>query len=148
MANAEKEITSTETALSPVNAQTAASVRNMAKGLKLKKRVTIPLLKQRVGMPIAVVFMSAMTESAPLASDKSGKKDPATIAKVFSLFDETVYQIIIGTVTRSELEKAYPDNGYVGKAFYIELHKVEGKNYHVCDLQEVEIPDGMIVPSE
>lgn len=121
----------------------AADVRSL---FKTKKRVTVPLLKQRVGLPIAVVFLTPMRESKPIA--KSQIKEPATISTVFNLADGHVYDIIINTVTRSEINTAYPDNGYVGKGFLIEMHTAgEGKRYHLVDIQEIEIPEGTQLPA-
>ena len=72
-------------------------------------------------------------------------KEPATIAKVYDLVNNHPAQIIVTTVTKSNLERAYPDNGYVGKFFKIELFAVEGKKYHQVELIEFEEPTGFVM---
>ena len=122
----------------------AGEVRSaIAAQFKTKKRVTLPTLKQRVGMPIAVVFLTPMAEGKPIENSKI--TTPATVATVYNLLDSQTYQIICNTVTIKELQANYPDNGYVGKGFYIELHNAEGKNYKVVDMRELDI-EGVELP--
>lgn len=109
--------------------------------LKLKKRVTVPLLKQRVGVPIAIVFLAPIYQGEKIDHPSVKIAEAAFMARVLNVQDGVVYNTIMNTVTRSEIEKAYPDNGYVGKGFAITLHNLEGKNYKVPEIAEFETAD-------
>lgn len=112
--------------------------------LVIKRRVTTPLFKMRVGLPVAFIFLTAITEGKKI--EKSKYDGVPHLAHVFNVQDNTVYQFIVNTVVHKEIEAAYPDQSYVGKGFLIELHNAEGKSYKICDLQEFEIPEGLVLP--
>ena len=108
--------------------------------LKLKKRVTIPVLKQRVGGdPIAVIFLTPMFKGDKLEGSKI--EEPATLAKVLNVRDGHVYQIILHTVTKKELERAYPDGTYLNKGFLIAITSTgdESKRYKLAEIAEFDV---------
>ena len=120
--------------------QTTGEVTVSMPKLKLKKRVTVPLLKQRAGGEgIAVIFLSPIYQGEKIEGGKI--TEPAKLARVLNVVDGQVYQIILHTVTIKELTKAYPEDSYVGKGFAIRLHNVEGKNYLIADISEFDTSD-------
>lgn len=120
--------------------QTTGEVTVSMPKLKLKKRVTIPLLKQRAGGDgIAVVFLSPIYQGEKIEGSKI--QEPAKLARVLNVVDGQVYQIILHTVTIKELTKAYPDDAYVGKGFAIRLHSVEDKQYLIAEISEFDTSD-------
>lgn len=110
--------------------------------LKIVKRVTLPILKQRVGQPIYVKILEKMVLSESKGDDK---KDPATVCKVYDLEHDRPAQIIVTAVTKSNLMETYPDDSYVGRFFKIELFAVEGKKYHQVELIEFDEPAGFVM---
>lgn len=121
------------------------SVSDLLKTVKLKRRVTIPLLKQRVGVPIAIVFLTPLYLGQ--AIEKSKIRERPTMAQVWNLQDDRVYLLILSTVEKSELMKIYPSSELKEKAFVIETAAAgEGKNYHVADIAEIELPEGWKMP--
>ena len=121
------------------------SIDDIRNTVKLKRRVTIPLLKQRIGVPIAIVFLTPLYLGQ--AIEKSMIKERPTMAQVWNLQDDRVYLLILSTVEKSELMKIYPSSELKEKAFVIETAAAgEGKNYHVADIAEIELPDGWKMP--
>lgn len=120
--------------------QTTGEVTVSMPKLKLKRRVTVPLLKQRAGGEgIAVIFLSPIYQGEKIEGGII--QEPAKLVRVLNVNDGLVYQIILHTVTIKELTKAYPDDSYVGKGFAIRLHTVEGKNYMVAEIAEFDTED-------
>lgn len=116
-------------------------------GFKVKKLVTLPLIKTVVNEPLYVVFLSAMEESKTGGQGSDGKEmEPATIAKVVDMTTGEVGQIILGTVTQSNLHENYSNDSYVGKFFEILITKREGKRYHDSSITELELPTNFEVP--
>lgn len=105
--------------------------------LKMKRRVTLPVLKQRVGIPMYLVFCNAMEM---VKFDNSKYEGDPTVCKVYDIVSRAFYQIVVKAVTKSELVTGYPKDSYVGKGFSICLHSVEGKKYKICDIAEFEVP--------
>lgn len=126
---------------------TAVALFN-ASGLKLKRRVTMPALLQRVGLPNYVYFLSDFYFGEKIDAPGAKIKEVPTMAKVLNLEDNQVYVMIMRTVPLKELKRAYPDGGHVGKAFMLELHNAgEGKDYKLCNIAEIELPEGFTPPS-
>ncbi len=98
-------------------------------------RVTLPLLKQKVGNPIFVYFLKP---HAP-GELRDGDTQPPTLAHVIDLTTGDESEIILTVVTKKKLDECYKQDGYVGRAFKIELHAVEGKKYHSPDIAELTL---------
>lgn len=119
---------------------------------KVKKHVTLPLLKIQPERPLYVTIEEAIFKAKPQAGSraeaaankpegegKSAKKQPPELAHCIDLTTGEHCQIIIGTVLGSELRETYPDNSYVGKSFEIVQHKVQGKDYATYSITEIEV---------
>lgn len=134
----------------------------VASKFKIKKHVTVPLLKiSDSGVPAYVkftgeIFRAKVNESeqkkyeGALASwEKSDKKEPSPqapnppeLAHVINLETGEVAQIIISAILGSELRDGYPNGGYVGKGFEIKKSKPTGsKRYAMFQIAEVELED-------
>jgi hypothetical protein len=127
----------------------------MAIAFKVKKLVTVPLLKTPDnGTPIYVritseIFDAKDTEGRTPRAEGTQKKQPPKLAHVVNLETGEVQQIIIGTVLGSELNDQYPDNGYVGKSFEIKkLKPAGGKSYAMYQIAEIEVDEGVETASE
>ena len=117
-------------------------------GFKVKKLVTLPLIKTVINEPLYVVFVSPMEQSVTTGQQKDGKDmEPATVAKVVNMETGEIGQIIIGTVTKSNFDENYPDHAYVGKFFEILITKREGKRYNDSSITELELPANFDFPS-
>lgn len=127
-------------------ASVSRSIEEIKDSVKLKKRVTLPLLKQRVGIANAIVFLTPLYLGQ--AIEKAKIKERPTMAMIYNIQDGRVYLFILSTVAKSELLKAYPSQSYVNAAFIIETSLAgEGKDYHLVDLAEIELPEGYKTPS-
>jgi hypothetical protein len=110
--------------------------------IKIKRQVTRPLLKQRIGEKVWVKFVSEIF----LGEKIEEKKDAAHIANVIDLtkgpnnIEESQY--IVPTVLRSELDRAYPKASYKGLCFLIEKigQDKAGKLYNNFRVVETEAP--------
>lgn len=102
------------------------------------KRVTLPFIKQKVGIPAFVYFLSPYCKSAKMNKEGDDKQE-ATLGHVINLTNGDESELILSTVTKSLLDEKYPDSSYVGKGYRIELFPVEGKKYHKVDMVELEL---------
>lgn len=124
----------------------------------VKKHVTLPLLKIQPEQPLYVKFEEPIFKAKPQAGGRApaadiptdfdtpaaapgsrAQKAPPELAHVIDLTTGEHAQIIIGTVLGAEMRSTYPDNGYVGKAFEIVQHKVQGKQYATYGITEIEV---------
>lgn len=101
---------------------------------KIKRLVTLPLLKLAVGK-VAYVRIEEPMYTGKAVDDK----EAAILCKVTNLETGELSEIILPTVLRSIFTEEFPDDGYVGKGFSIELVKVDGKKYHQIKLAELEL---------
>ena len=118
--------------------------KTMLAGFKKKSAVTLPLFKFANNVPMYVRFENPMFKSEPLkkASAEEKKKDPPTLAHVVNLETGDEGQIILGSVLAENLNKHYPDNGYVGKSFEIIKHPQEGgRAYCLYSITEIDTAD-------
>jgi hypothetical protein len=70
---------------------------------------------------------------------------PAHIVHVVDLVENAPRQIVLSSVMVSELERGYPNEGYVGRCIgFVDLGKLNGKAYNSIQIWEVEEPEGVI----
>jgi hypothetical protein len=62
-----------------------------------------------------------------------------TLMDVVNLKTGEAMLIVVPTVLHQELDKAYPNGGYVGKAFQIRKIKTEDKAYSLWSIAEIEL---------
>lgn len=112
------------------------------------KQVTIPLLKTEEGKPVFIRIVKEKFQSEKLSSERDDGFDAAIMVVVYDFIEQRFAQMILNKVVESELEKKYPDGGYVGRNFEITKQRPpkEGKRYFICQITEFDTPDGYDVP--
>jgi len=108
---------------------------------KVKKLITLPLLKFVIDEPIFVKFVDPMFVGKEIkgGGDKA-KMEPATLANVVNLETGEQCQIILATVLKSILSENYADDAYVGCGFQITKGKKgSGKSYNPYSVAELEL---------
>ncbi len=115
---------------------------NLPTGYKAKKQVTLPSLSMKEGQTFALRFDTAMRVSEVMDKKTEGKKprDPATIANVTDVATGEQYIFIVPSVVKSNLERDYKDESYVGCVFQI-THKgkrKESQRYFDFAITELE----------
>jgi hypothetical protein len=120
----------------------------MAVKFTKKKFVTLPLIKLADDTEYFFRFDGAIfkADDNDRPRKESEPKEPPYLAHVLNLETGEMGQIITPAVLKSELEKAYPKDSYVGKAFSLQRHKVEGKRYSTWDIAEIEIEEIELEP--
>lgn len=111
--------------------------------VRIKKKLNLPLLKQKPNGSIDVFFLSRMFQGKEGISKKGEdkKKDPATIANVLNLISGTPAQIILSTVQIKILAEMYPNDSYIDKSFRLyNFGKLDGRDYNSVSIDEIEVP--------
>lgn len=112
---------------------------------KVKKALTLPVLKLKPGEEVYVQFTTPMYVGKDTGQVMNGKKmDPATIAKVIDLTTGEMHTLICATVLQKEINENYPGDEYVGKAFAITLTKVPEKKYNLYTILEIEADEAQV----
>lgn len=108
---------------------------------KVKKLVTVPLLKFVIDQPIYVKITSPIFLGKEVkGSGDSSKMEAAHLANVINLETGEEQQIIIAKVVQGVLDEEYPNQGYVGKAFQLtKLAKGSGKRYNPYTVAELDV---------
>lgn len=132
----------------PAPAETAASAAPATPAAfkyKVKRIVTLPLLKLREGMTVAVRFEgAAFTGKVITRGPEANKtKEPPIMANVTNLETGELMQIMLGTVLRGILDDDYPEQKYVGLCFVIVVgEKKRGSDgatsYNTYTVTEIE----------
>lgn len=133
-----------DTAPIPVGQQASSIVP--PSGYRVKAQVTLPVLvlkadkEGNLPKPRNLLFNEKIHESTYRDPDPAkAKEKPADIAGVTDLESGEVVQFIVPAVVKSQLERSYPDETYVGKAFRIAcLGKRPGKRYWDFSIFELE----------
>ena len=113
---------------------------------KVKKLVTIPMLKLVVNEPRYIkvtspMFIGKEIKSRRAAATEEKKREPATLVNAVNLEDGSECQVICSAVVKGVFEDNYPDNTYVGKCFsLVKLERKEGKDYNGFKVSEIEDP--------
>lgn len=106
---------------------------------KVKKVLTLPLIKLAKGVPVYL----QITEAFFVGKKIDDKKEPATIANVIDLATGECAQIIVPSVLKSTIQESYPNDSYVGLGFSIEKTSAAGdgdKAYAKFSVSEIEVP--------
>jgi hypothetical protein len=120
----------TEAAATPAPAKAAPFA------FKVKKHVTVPLLKIQNNQPAYVKFTGAIF-TGKVVDDK---KEAPQMADVINLETAQEMQIILGTVLVGNLRESYPDDAYVGKQFELVKSAPEGtRKYSLYQITEIEV---------
>lgn len=108
---------------------------------KVKRNITLPLLKLSIGEPAYIQITSAMFVSKQI-EDATGKNamEPATLVNCINLESDEECQIIVPAVLQSILKEQFAEDSYVGKGFQLIKHpKQSGKRYHNFSVAELDL---------
>lgn len=135
--------------ISQMAAVTAAASFDPSK-VRIKKQVTVPLLKPAQEKPVFVTVVQAIYTSTREIDDPRFKKmENPDMLLVTDLSDGMRKEIICGAVLRRSLEEEYDDDGYVGLSFMLVKHRKQVKiaedgaesaaQYHTWTVAEIEV---------
>lgn len=118
----------------------------LPEGFKVKRQVILPSLSLQEGVARTLTILEAMRVSTVKAARPraKGEKDdgpqkPATVCPVVDVTTGENFTLIVPAVMEGNLRENYPDDGYVGKTFYVQKKpKRPGKRYFDLELSEVE----------
>ena len=143
-------MTDTATATKPTLSEqaVAAAVASRPK-FTVKSHVTRQLIKIVAGTEYFFRAESAIYDAPeesggrkPRAGSAAEAQKPPKLLNVIELTTKTVGVVVVPHVLNEELTRFFPDNGYVGKDFYIIKHAMEeGKKYSTFTIQEIEMED-------
>lgn len=114
----------------------------MATKFRKIRQVTLPVLKLEKGTPRYIYILSAMYEGEKIDANKS----PAVLIHAVDIETGEEGNVICPAVMQSELEKHYPNNEYVRKAFEVVVTRAPGKDYNLVTIAEVAPPDDFEPP--
>lgn len=119
--------------------------------------VTLPITKFKDGESKYVLILSPIVVAPELSKDMNpenahgpGRGNPKQPPHVCTVKDLTVsaepgieeHQMIAGAVLASELDRAFPDFGYIGKAFeIIKQPPADGKRYCRYEVYAIDVPN-------
>lgn len=107
---------------------------------KVKKLLTMPLIKPAIDVPVFIKITSAMYVGKKMDSGASKDMDPATLVHCINLETGEPAQIIIPAVLKGIFDDEYPNEAYVQKGFSLTKHaKSSGKKYHPFTVAELEL---------
>lgn len=110
---------------------------------RVAKHVTLPVLKMANGVPVYVRALGEIYrgEARDVADTKAAAKEPPYLLQVHDLVEDRPAVIVVPTVMRSELERAYGESPIKGKCFEITITKPEGnRKYNLATIVEIEDP--------
>jgi hypothetical protein len=103
---------------------------------KVRKRVTVPVLP----FPVGATYVLRPLEAIRQSEVEDSRYGPARVCEVEAPNGE-VRILIAGEVLHTALNRAYPNNGYVGAWFQVtKLPPREGKRYADYAITEIEPP--------
>lgn len=114
------------------------------------RQVTLGVLKLSPKEPRYIYIVAPMHVSADIAPDapaKEGapkKKEPATVAHALDMQTGEEGVLICSAMLKSQLQREYPGDGYVGRGFEFTSTKVPDKAYNIVSIAEVDVPDDVV----
>ena len=152
-----KEPQTTETDNAAFEAATVSSERKNVPStvlagdthFKVKQQVNVPVLKHESGNTVVVRIEQPIRKEISRKEDevttsdgeviKGIKETDISVVRVTELTSGLLFNLVLNAITASELDRAYPDNSYVGKSFAIrKLGVVAGKRYKDVQIVEIE----------
>lgn len=116
---------------------------------EIVRRVTLPFVMiPNDGTPFYLKFETKIEADTSQFSERMRKsrKDgeqpqqkPVDIARVVNLQTGEVGRLLVHEVLKSNLNEAYPSDGYVGLYFKIEKTKAQGKRYFNFNITEIRM---------
>ncbi len=108
-------------------------------GFKTKRMVTMPSLSLKDDEGRALLIVDAIRVSKVV--DKSPqKREPANICSVSDVETGEAFTFLVPKVVQANLERDYPNEGYVGLTFYVENlgKRTESQRYNDFRIVELE----------
>jgi hypothetical protein len=135
------------TTQTPLQANNAAAAALPTFTFKTTKQVSKPMVKLNAGDQLFVKFLSAIHEGELLKTARKNadgtEQKPMNLASCFNYADKHQIKLIINQALGDELQRSYPNNGYVGKTFSITYTSMKtargGNKYAAFDIAEGEI---------
>ena len=112
--------------------------------LKIKRRVSIPVLPWANGMTIVCRFVEAIHKGKEIKEGARGKPkmEVAMVAEIEGVNGDH-RTLICGEVLQRELAENYPNDAYVGGWFHMtKIAPREGRQYATYLINEIEDPRG------
>lgn len=111
--------------------------------LKVKRQITLPLLKQKAGETVVIKPEGPMFIGKQI-KPKDGKpaQEPATLVNIINLQTGMLMQYIVNAVLRDIWETEYKNASYVGKGFAVmKMPADEGKRHNNMQIAEIDLED-------
>lgn len=134
----------------PAGTEAGNDLTTPKRSFKRKEAVTVPTRQIDDNETIFITVKAAFDirdkvdpKTGEVELEKDGKTvKTITVATVVDLQREdeveTPMSLVVGSVLQSNLERKYPEAGYVGKSFEITKRPVEGKRYKAYEVFEIE----------
>ena len=108
---------------------------------RVKRQVTLPLLKPEVDKPIFIKITSDIFLGKEIkGSGEKATMEPAHLVNCINLETGEECQLIVAAVLMGIFEDEYAGNSYVGCSFRIvKGAKKDGKRYHPYSISEIEV---------
>lgn len=110
--------------------------------LKVKKRVTLPQLKQRDGQIVAFTVLAPyfLAKEVKPKDDTTKPEKPPHLVHVRELETGIEYHYIVGAVLKTAWDEEYSNGAYVNRTFAVRMiGKAEGKRHKDYDVAEIEL---------
>lgn len=140
---AQKRVEDKETTLPQTALPVAAAPTNLKldDGLQVKRHITLPSFTVKEASKQRTFFIMDAMRISQIKSKKDDeqKRDPATICTVVDMDTGEHGTFIVPAVVKANLERDYPEAGYVGKAFAIinKGKRTEAQRYNDFAIYEV-----------
>jgi hypothetical protein len=134
---------STATAVATAAPLPATAVR-LPVGVKIVKRITMPSLAlKQAGVGRALYIRDEMRISTVKDKSTDKPREPATICTVADVETGEEFTFIVPAVVRENLQRDYPNGGYVGKTFWIcnKGKRTEAQRYNDFEIAEVDVSE-------
>jgi hypothetical protein len=103
-------------------ASTSLTSMDPPKGWSVDRQITRTVLRQIDFEPFFCTIESVAALGVAIAASGRPAKDPPTLCDVIDLATGELQILVMNKVLLSELDRAFPDNGYVGRSFAIVRH--------------------------
>lgn len=119
-----------------------------ASKVKVKRAVTVPILKMEDGKDYYVKIIAA-PRAGKMIEGREGK-EPPTVCPILDLTTGTQAEFIMGDICKNELAEQYGAlENTVGKCFAFRKRAIDGKKYKAWDIAEIDDPTaGAETPEE
>lgn len=111
-------------------------------GIVVKRVVTLQSLVMKADSePRALTIHSAIRVSTVIKKPKAGEtaEKPANVCDVTDMETGEAFIFLVPSVVQSNLERDYPEEGYVGKSFYIRNDGKRNTSQRYFDFTIVEV---------